>query len=124
MAHNRRQTNQAAQTGGNVAGRSFASLFGQGGKGGFGGMSGPLLFAYLIAQGKMLENQRLRKNPDDALGNTGLALLGPSFKQSSTAIKENPFTGLIGTAFGPAAPFLFSDKAKQKKPEFSFLFGG
>lgn len=82
------------------------------------GSATPLLYAYLIGQGKMIES----RNPDSAYGKALLGGLGPSFNQ----LKEDPVGMGIPTALGFPflAPFLGSDKARKKKPEFAGLWDG
>jgi len=98
--------------------------FGGGSGGGGGGMSNvaggatPLLWAYMIGKGKMIES----KNPDTPVGNGMLAGLGPSLAQ----IKEDPKGMGIPTAIGLPflTPFTGSKKAKSTKPEWAGLWEG
>lgn len=106
--------------GGEAAG---AAAGGEGvGMSNFAGAATPLMYAYLIGKGKTIENERLNENPDDPLGNFGLAMLAPSGAQ----IAEDPvgmgLPTLLGLPF--LTPFTASDDAKKKKPEWSGLFGG
>ncbi len=81
------------------------------------GSATPLLYAYLIGQGKMLE----ANNQDSPLSDASLGLLGPSFNQ----LKEDPvgmgLPSLLGLPF--LTPFFADDKAKRAKPEFAGLWG-
>ena len=88
---------------------------GGGASGGLGGM-GPLLYAYLIGKGKMLENE----NPDSALGKGLLAGLGPSFAQ----VREDPMGMGLPTALGLPflTPFTGSKKARATEPEWAGLW--
>lgn len=98
-------------------------IFGSSGGTGMSNWAGgatPLLYAYLIGKGKMMENNRLSQDPNDPMGNLGLAMLAPSFNQ----IKEDPkgmgLPTLLGVPF--LTPFTASDKSKQTKPEWSGLW--
>lgn len=111
--------------GGGILGGSGGGAGGGSGGGassfGGGGAATALLYARLIGEGKKQENARLRNDPDDPLGNFGLAMLGPSGAQ----IKEDPLgaglPALLGFPF--LAPFTASDDSKQTRPEFSGLLG-
>lgn len=89
--------------------------------GGLGGAGAALLWARLIGEGKKQEYLRLKDDPDDPLGNFGLAMLAPSGNQ----IMEDPKGMGLPTALGLPflTPFTASDKAKQTKPEWSGLLG-
>jgi hypothetical protein len=96
-------------------------LFGGGtGMSNWAGGATPLLYAYLIGKGKTLEHERLAQDPDDPLGNFGLAMLAPSGAQ----IKEDPVGMGLPTLFGLPflTPFTASDEAKGTRPEWSGLF--
>lgn len=92
-----------------------------GGGGGLGGAGAALLWARLIGEGKKQEYLRLKDDPDDPLGNFGLAMLAPSGNQ----ILEDPKGMGLPTALGLPflTPFTASNKAKQTKPEWSGLLG-
>jgi hypothetical protein len=76
----------------------------------------PLLYAYLIGKGKMIEAD----NPDSPLGKGLLATLGPSIAQ----IKEDPKGMGLPTALGLPflTPFTGSDKARRTAPEWAGLW--
>lgn len=122
----RRQQNQQRQQmpsvpnlqgfmGGESAGASPAAS-GPTGMSNIAGGATPLLYAYLIGQGKMIEGN----NPDSALGKGLLGGLGPSFNQ----LKEDPvgmgLPSLLGAPF--LAPFFASDDARKAKPEFAGIW--
>lgn len=123
---NRRQQSQQGQQmpsipnlqgfmGGESAGASPAAS-GPTGMSNIAGSATPLLYAYLIGQGKMLESE----NPDSALGKGLLGGLGPSFNQ----LKEDPvgmgLPSLLGFPF--LAPFFANDKSRRAKPEFAGIW--
>lgn len=81
------------------------------------GSATPFVYAYLIGKSKMMEHDRLEKDPDDPLGNFSMAMVMPSGNQ----IKEDPKGMGIPTALGLPflTPFTASDEAKKKKPEWA-----
>lgn len=103
---------------------TYQNFSGHGGSGmsNFAGAATPLAYAYMIGKGKTLENERLSEDPDDPLGNFGLATLAPSGAQ----IAKDPVGMGLPTLFGLPfiTPFTASDDAKKEKPEWSSLFGG
>lgn len=129
------QQSPPSPSGGNFDASAFGDMYrsggpGQNGGGVFGGGSGmsdwaggatPLLYAYLIGKGKSLENDRLKKYPDDPLGNVGLGLLGPSISQALADPKGMGLPTLLGLPF--LTPFTASDAAKQKSPWFKGILG-
>lgn len=98
------------------SGASPAAASGPSGMSNLAGAATPLLYAYLIGQGKVIEGN----NPDSALGKGLLGGLGPSFNQ----LKEDPvgmgLPSLLGVPF--LAPFFASDKARRAKPEFGGIW--
>lgn len=104
----------AAPSGASPAASPAAS--GPSGMSNLAGSATPLLYAYLIGQGKMIEGN----NPDSALGKGLLGGLGPSFNQ----LKEDPvgmgLPSLLGVPF--LAPFFASDDARKAKPEFAGIW--
>jgi hypothetical protein len=109
-------------TSASAGGPSMSNLLGGTSSSGAGAVGTPLLWAYLIGQGKMQENSRLSKDPNDPLGNFGLAMLAPSGAQ----IKEDPVGMGLPTLLGAPflTPFTASKKSKQQKPEWSGLWSG
>ena len=120
----RKWTNMSSQQGG----MSFQNPFAAWGSGGNLGMSNwaggatPLVYAYLIGKGKLMTQRRLEKNPNDPLGNFGLAMLAPSISQIAKDPKGMGIPTAIGLPF--LTPFTASKKAKQTKPEWEGIFGG
>lgn len=101
----------------------YGGVTGPGASGGtgmsnFAGGATPLLWAYLIGKGKMIENQ----NPNSPVGKGLLAGLGPSFAQ----IKEDPkgmgLPTLAGLPF--LTPWTGSKKARETEPEWAGFWKG
>lgn len=95
----------------------MSNMFGMTSGEGMGAAGPGLLYAYLIGKGKMMENERLKENPDDPMGNFGLAMLAPSGAQIMEDPKGMGLPTLLGAPF--LTPFTASDKAKQTEPEWA-----
>lgn len=98
----------------------MSNLFGMTSGEGAGAAGPGLLYAYLIGKGKMMENERLKENPDDPMGNFGLAMLAPSGAQIMEDPKGMGLPTLLGAPF--LTPFTASDKAKQTEPEWAGIW--
>lgn len=98
----------------------MSNMFGMTSGEGAGAMGPGLLYAYLIGKGKMMENERLKENPDDPMGNFGLAMLAPSGAQIMEDPKGMGLPTLLGAPF--LTPFTASDKAKQTEPEWAGMW--
>lgn len=108
-----RMANSLLGGGGGGQTTGVLGALGKGGVQGFGGGGGfsassvsPLVYARLIAAGKVIEN----KNPNSFLGRGLLSGLGPSFNQ----VKADPKLAFLG----PFAGLFRNQKAAEAKPEW------